>query len=292
MNIITWFTILLLLITKGLLAQSDIHFLSVDSLETYGEVEISSICYKGGKFYLPAEKKDTIFIMKVVDNTLQVEGIINLKGLNAKSEIEGSFLVDNKFFLVDEYNAQVYACNLNTGNTEKVVFNGFDRDVYKSKGKVGNEYGFEGITYNSDNNLVYLLREKNRNKESSDLLICHLTSDSGRYVLTSSNTITVDRAKDPEMRYADLFYFDSSLYLLKTTEYKYIIERIPLNDNGELGKDFPIVPILNLSGKINGVNNIFNTNLEGLVIVGDSLYVVSDSGLGSKLTLFGQIFLK
>ncbi len=143
-----------------------IKFLEFNNLPLFdSEIEISSICYQDDLFYLPAERRDSIFVVKIEGDTIKLNTTIQIKGLDSKAEIEASFINAGTIFLVDEYNAKIYAGDLSSGEAKSVAVKGLEMEDFNcSKDQKGNDFGFEGVTCNPDKKLVYLLREKKQKK--------------------------------------------------------------------------------------------------------------------------------
>jgi hypothetical protein len=216
-------------------------------------------------------------------------------------EIEAITIYKNELWFTDEStsNHRLYSYNLNSRQLDTIYSGPYlDEDT--------TSFGMEGITVDSINRICYVLKEKNY-KNQSVIRVFKILELENRVHLEFIRNIYIE-LPDIRWRYSDLCFNanDNYLYCLKTRKGKYKIDTIyasnlhergditiPLKKNNEF-KD--ISQTINSYGKTG-----YDTNMEGLVMTTEAIYVVSDNAQtknlncatpGQKKTLLIKIPIK
>jgi hypothetical protein len=216
-------------------------------------------------------------------------------------EIEAITIYKNQLWFTDESktNHRLYSFNLNTQKLDTIYSGSYlDQDTA--------DFGMEGITVDSINKLCYVLKEKNH-KNQSVIRVFKILELENRIYLDFIRNIYIDQP-DIRWRYSDLFFNanDNYLYCLKSRKGRYKIDTIyasALNETGDITiplqtkKEFK-----DMSKIINSYENTgYDTNLEGLVMTTEAIYLVSDNAQtknsncaipGRKKTLLIKIPIK
>jgi hypothetical protein len=144
----------------------------------------------------------------------------------------------------------------------------------------------EGIAVNQDQKLIYILRERNGNKQSEiytlKIIKKRLFEQQHKFIVNHANN---------NWRYSDIYYDqdDQILYGLRSfynhntpETAKCYVDEITMDKNG-----FPKEPIIQHNDESLNDSIIQNrckyvSNLEGIYKKGDKIYLVSDNRHGSK----------
>jgi len=198
---------------------------NIDVLEPSG----LAINGSGSVLYTVSDHTAKIYKMSTTGNVIQEFSYVG-------DDLEGvSSFTDNKLLVVEERTKEVVEYNITTGTFVKHTINYENND---------SNSGLEGITYNSNDQSIFILNEKNP----------------GKLIKLNSNFTIVDEydlsfASD----YSGIFYEDSSNSLWIVSDQNKTINKCTLS--GELITSYSI-----------GV-----TQAEGIAIANNKIYVVSDA---------------
>lgn len=238
-------------------------------------LEISSSVCRGDSLFLIPEKCKQIFIIKKEgfapsDNINLDRGILSKRSV----EIEGATLYRDHLLMSDEKNAKIYDYAFLDDSISEVTTN---HDLSNDTGS----YGMEGIAVDTVDNICYVLKEKNGNNQSV-IHVFQITDTIG-IALHFIKDIFIEQL-DNSWRYSDLCYNykDQYLYCLKTKFGIYQIDIISTRFN--VAEGLITIPLsqqklfMDISANVNK-NKLegFNTNMEGIAIDDESIYVVSDN---------------
>lgn len=254
------------------------------------EYEISGMVGHNDTVYFVSEREKVILVVNQLDYSListinLIEPIQNFNAVNPDNEIdirkiemEGMTWYNQNLLLVDEGNTTIYTYNLKN-NTIKKLETDLDLSEFQRS------LGMEGIAVNPDQKLIYILRERNGNKQS-EIYTLKIGEESLHYM----NKFTIDHSSN-HWRYSDIYYDqdDDILYGLRSfynhdtpETAKCYVDEITMDKNG-----FPQHPILEhkdeaLNDSIIKNRCMYVSNLEGIYKTGDKIYLVSDNRRGSK----------
>lgn len=270
--------------------QHSIRFIELpDEFNT--EYEVSGMVGSNDTLYFVSERKNIILVVNQLDyhliSTIDLtEPIQNFNARNPddeinirKIEMEGMTWYNQNLLLVDEGNTTIYAYNLKS-NTIKKLKTDLDLSEFQRS------LGMEGIAANPGHRLIYILRERNGNKQS-EIYTLKIIKEG---LLEQQNKFTINHASN-NWRYSDIYYDqnDQILYGLRSfydhdapETAKCYVDEITMDKNG-----FPQQPIIQyndetLNGQIIQNRCEYVSNLEGIYKNGDKIYLVSDNRRGSK----------
>jgi uncharacterized protein YjiK len=248
-------------------------------------LEISAILPRNNEIYLLSEKCKRIFVLS--QNDFTISKIIDLNRgilLGQDVEFEGMALYKSLLFFTNEKNiGTVYSFDFSDSSVFEI-----ECDYSALKNDEGST-GMEGISVYEAKNKAYILKEKNGNSESEIYVFNIILSDNKVKLQLAQNVII--KQPDNQWRYSDLIFNveNSYLYCLKTrfifrgaSENQYQVDTIKVNQEGlidntiiELGKRKLFVDI---SESVNVFHyKGYETNLEGIAIIDNNLYLVSDN---------------
>ncbi|MCB2196513.1 MAG: SdiA-regulated domain-containing protein [Bacteroidetes bacterium] len=255
------------------------------------EYEISGMVGNNDTLYFVSERENVILVVNQLDyhliSTIDLtEPIQNFNTLNPDNEIdirkiemEGMTWYNQNLLLVDEGNTTIYSYNLKNNSIKKLETDLDLSEFHRS-------LGMEGIAVNPAQKLIYILRERNGNKQS-EIYTLKISADG---FLEQQHKFTINHANN-HWRYSDIYYDqdDDILYGLRSfynhdtpETAKCYVDEISINKNG-----FPKQPILEhidetLNDSIIKNRCEYVSNLEGIYKTGDIIYLVSDNRRGSK----------
>lgn len=284
------------------------------------EIELSSLVAVGDGFYTAMERWEHKLLYLTLDanGKLKVSQTIWLDtvGIKKDAELEGIAYYKGHLLITDEKNALIYDYKINGKLSEKVRRNTFD--IFKAD---TSSFGMEGITVNACKNKCYILKE--RTSDSSSLIrefnISLEDDDKVKLYYVKGFEIKHKKLHDDSsknMRYSDIYYNEKNdlLYCLKTfyhddlqdsttrtkkmyeTKLQYKIDVFSPNSFADkTGHTIPIVPncIYDITKSVDSYHLAYHTNLEGITIYKDYIYLISDNGHppANKSTLFLKIAL-
>lgn len=280
------FVFVMLCVTSFLKAQHPYHLITEKDGEIYkNKNEFSGLARQRDKFYLLAEKCRKIMTWEAVKN---VYGLIEFDEQNPllfNSQLEGLAVLNDTILLsCDERNARIISINIVQKSVKNVDVVGTNLQEW-----TGN-VGMEGIAIDQQRKKIFLLREKD-NGGRSEVRIFNLITEEGNIILKVTDTL-IFKHENENTRYSDIAY-DSvrdHLLLLKSyytgnpcsKENKYIIDTLELNGIfSGIRKVHTLkskqLAFLNVSSYVTGLCGDYNTNLEGLTIYNNYLYLISDN---------------
>lgn len=252
--------------------------------------QLDSILNKPYEFSSIAIQNDTIFIVTENCNTVfyldkkskHVIGQQSFMLETPNSDIEGMSIFKNFMFISDESDNSIAVIDLKRNEELPVTFG-----LTNKAQNLNHDFGFEGIEINAEGNYVYLLKEMNK-KFESEIYGFHLnkTNDGFYLKLDRITTIAIGR----KYRYADLALSpdESKLYLLRSKIGGYYIDTLPLENNKLPEKstlNFKELVSLDISNQINNYSQQgYSSNLEGLTVYENSLFLISDNYHGRDNT--------
>lgn len=239
------------------------------------EIGASGVAFNNDKLYIILERCKKILIV----NTLNVtENIVPLTKLpNANKNLEGIVIYNKSFFLMDEDAPKIYKCDLNGKFLQEFIFEPTEKSMHK---KVGD--GFEGITIDSVNKVIYVLHERAKYKSGwASMIYAVKIQDKPKLEILSSHLLPLE---DSNWRYTDLFFDKKSLICIKTKhdnnvqscKGEYILQRMPIDASGKLSSDIEEKNITSLVCHWDSRN--YASNIEGITLDKQGyMYLISDN---------------
>lgn len=296
---ITFFAFLVFILSAGY-SQNNVELLSNNSFFE-NALQCSGLIIYNQKLYMPAEKCNKLIVTDINGNnpetvSLDFSGI----GIDPQStELEGLALYKNYLFLTDEssQNHRLYYYNLSIKHLRTIE----SGDVLNGDTA---EYGIEGIAVDTTKNTCYVLKEKDGHGQSIIREFNIVEKDESITLEFRRNIYVVH--PNNSWRYSDLYfnYDDKYLYCLKTTYGSYQVDTIPTD---HLRKGDITIPKEKMKLFMDISEDVilcekdgYDSNLEGITIYKNQLYVVSDNAktddrdcerAGSKKTLLLKFFL-
>lgn len=295
--------VLLFLLTATSGCTQSIKFLKLPPLFEK-ELEVSGLTGNAETFFFASERCQKIIAVDKKDKQHQTTFDLSLylpKEIQ-NIELEGLSLYHNHLIMTDEYHAKLYAFDWTKKDFQELVING--KDLSKLKGS----YGMEGVAVDERNNLLYLLREKNK-QHQSEIHVFEIQKDQKTFILNYSKSIYIQH-KNKHWRYSGLCLDPQNNRLLCLKSYwtgyknmassKLEIEYIQLDSTLQtIPKNWTTQALISISNEVNTKRSIYAGNLEGIYYDEGTLYITSDNGMGaidcnstSKKTAFIQIDLK
>lgn len=251
------------------------------------ELEISGMVGHNDTLYLVSERQKIIFLVNKSDFSIissidLTKPIIDYNAQNPEDEInirtiemEGVTWYKNLLFITDEGNTVIYKYDLKGGRICKMKTN---LDMSEFNGNLG----IEGISVNPDKKLFYLLRERNGSNQT-EIYTLKITDanflkyENQRYIINNPGN---------NWRYSDIYYKKDenviyglrSYYDRKNPENaKCFVDKIPIDENGFLGKDVIQNNDQTLSESVIRNRCKYVSNLEGIYKTGNTIFIVSDN---------------
>lgn len=267
-------------------------------------VQISSLGYTAHALYAFGEKNKTLFILsthrgKRSDSFELLGNPIDLKQFGLKSKqsicVEGMSFYGENIFLSDDCEGGVFCTDL-SGKFYKVNISP-ENVANELRLEIG-EKGNEGIAINTKKNLCYLMKEWDGGNTSKLRTFKIETGTDGKFNLTKvGNDIIIEHENTcNHWRYTDIFYDTNknilvalrSQYDSKNSCSEYVIDSIKLDTNSRINREKLYSKNLvwidkkgnySLSSFVHKFSNQYNTNLEGISIVGEGniIYLISDN---------------
>ncbi|MFY7828744.1 MAG: esterase-like activity of phytase family protein [Flectobacillus sp.] len=278
-------------------------------------LELSSLVSVERNFYTATERKGMLLQLTLdADCKFKVANSYPLN-IAQNAEIEGIAYYKGHLLLTDEGNSSVYDYDI----TNKIISTIEDKGFGNILGHNTGDFGMEGITIDEKNDKCFILKERTTDFSSLIHMFDISVNPENKIALKFLKSFKIQHGKlhqnpSKNIRYADI-YFDSksdSLYCLKTFYHDEI------NDNTVRTEEiyrtklqyridvFSLKPYENQDGKltlitpnnsydrtkeVDDYRNSYVTNLEGITIYKDTIYLVSDNGRGQKPTLFLKMSL-
>lgn len=155
-----FFGFILLLATGIVNAQNRYYNLTSGSqtefLNTSNRREISALCYVDGRFYLPSEKGNIIYVTDANFNLLDALPVIYDKCLQL--EIEAIRYYNGLFYLLDDKTGEVWYYKLGDNIAQKMTMTAMRCNA-----------GNEGMAIDPVKGILYVLGEHNEDKKTSPL---------------------------------------------------------------------------------------------------------------------------
>lgn len=252
--------------------------------------QFSSIGARNGVFYLFSEKCDSLFVVKVRNDSL-----VPITGIHLPSKpqrpysIEGAAAYKNTFLIADEGEwrngrpnpvAQLWQYDIAQNQFRTVRVD----SIPNFTSFVAN-CGIEGIAVSADGARCYLLRERDgcgtgNGPRHAWLYTLRIDSGAAGLTLTALGNPLEIPLPSSDSRYSELVLQGNRLLMLyshRGTEYA--VHAIQLKDG------FPVNEITQVtsgefSSYVRGLGNAVN-NVEGMAILGNRLYVISDNDAGN-----------
>lgn len=250
-------------------------------------IEISSLAVYGNTLYLLPESCRKLYSYDLVRK--KFNETIELKEIGQDMQLEGmAFFNDRYFFFTDEVENKLHIYDLENRKVLSPTLPFADKPTNK-----GGEKGLEGLEYNridEDKGLLYLLRERNGQKNFGYLYCFKVSEKNGWFTFeiqhfSGNEKVKIELNKNEGYRFSDLCLSEDkkALLLLRTSESKhaYYIDllkldasnHLPIESQYNLGK-LPSKEIYgNDTFKINGMSS----NLEGIEVYNGEIYLVSDN---------------
>jgi hypothetical protein len=225
--------------------------------------QFSSLAVLGDTLFLTAEKCQTVYM--VHKTSLHLIGTFPLPNT---ASVEGVSLIRGRYLMMlDEDRISVFLYDL---YLRKKIEIGNSRILGTS-----NSGKLEGIAFDEDSNVCFVLHET-----GMSIATFRLVKDSA--LIPDSGYAMIPTCKGWD-RATDLLFHNGALYVLKTkARTKYRIDKIPVWSGG----------VLNMEGTREFANldnctkfgSHLSTNLEGMTVVDDNMYVISDNEESSSTT--------
>jgi len=273
--------------------------LRFDSIEFRRNYEFSGVAFTGDTLWLPAEKCNTLLVCKVDE-----KGVVSLRhklhtGLPDGAAIEGICRMGDHFLMCDEgilpHTCRLWDYNFRTGKLRALAHDSKALAIC-----AGGEYGIEGIAYNPEDSVCYVLQERTDTLHS-DVFVFRVHS-MGDSIYLEQKAVAQIALSGLYWRYADIYYDTASHSLLCLQSYydaqhkesaAYNLDKVPVAAGGiQLSAAMQLCALtgfvrpagMQLREGI-GVAN----NTEGVVIHDGWLYIVSDNKSSAGCTLeFGK----
>ncbi|MEM0995492.1 MAG: esterase-like activity of phytase family protein [Bacteroidota bacterium] len=234
---------------------------------------ISGLIHDGAQFYMIAERRGIIFGLTPQGEDLHTWDISDQ--LPRKYELEAITLYRDRFFFTDESKrgkGRIFYSNRAFSHVRRVKV---DRKLRKLTGSTG----MEGIAFNAAAQRCYLVREKNGEGASEIYSFSVTTDENGQVRFHFLNRTTLPHP-DPKLRVPDVYY-DATvnrLYAIRARRGVYQITYLtPDPDSGAL----PERAELNVLCTIDEADmDGYASNLEGIFVAGNTVYLVSDNQYG------------
>jgi uncharacterized protein YjiK len=238
-------------------------------------LEISSLENKTGNVLLLSEKCKRLYYIDKLGKLISTFDLNNGDIQDKNVEIEGMSFYQNGLLFSDEKNAKIYSLSFSDSSIVEVESN------YDLSGDV-DEYGMEGISVDEGNSICYIMKEKNGNRQSQ-IHVFKIVQQDGKITLKFIKNIFIEQ-NDNSWRYTDLCFNPQNnyLYCLKTKPGIYQIDTIStlhIDHPGDtiIKRDTPKL-LMDISVDVNKYGTKgFSTNMEGIAINDNSIYLVSDN---------------
>ena len=255
-------------------------------------MEFSSLAMIGNSFITATERKGKIYSFKLVNNMLvyDKEFPIPTAGGDGDSQFEAVTTYKNLIILSDEKNTRIIGLD-SLSNDIKLNFQNNDLFPFEA-----DQFGIEGVAINEKMDMLYILKERCPSDSTSVIfgfnfkeIIDNKFDLSFKFKHIIDNKICNDNNFSPKARYSDICFDSTSnyLYAIKSYYSRYSICKFKIDgSSGSINSGCPIDS--NISTHVSSFNrleDLYNTNLEGIWIHKDSIYLISDNGTGKK-TLF------
>ncbi|AWV97900.1 SdiA-regulated domain-containing protein [Arcticibacterium luteifluviistationis] len=248
-------------------------------------VEISSIAIVGNDIYLPTESCNKIYILSIKDPNYIDSIALNF---DMAYEIEGlAFYNQRFFFFTNEKNNSLHIYDLKKNEESQINY------AFNSQPKNIDTYrGLEGMAYNRQKKILYILREKNTSSEQAYIYCFSVKDSSGIFNLeqlkiNGKDKVTIDL--NHGFRYSDFCLSEDSksLRLLLTSKGQYYIESLnldntsmlPMKSSYKIGELIP-KDISHYANKLLETNS--SNNLEAIYLSNGRYYIASDNHMTSS----------
>jgi uncharacterized protein YjiK len=245
------------------------------------QVCISGIKYFDNKLFFASERCPVILVADPATGNI-------IRSINTKPqqnfEMEGLTSYKGKLYLISENTVAVYEVNMGNGVLLPVVTS----LPLPPKSKSGD--GMEGIAANEKNNKFYLLRERNENMSSSQILVFTVAEKAGNETVGLVYQSTIELPlENPQWRYSDICYDSANARLLclksfsKGKTRKQFIESVNIDSTGNLlATTLQNIPVENFSETSNKYKDQrYSMNLEGITVDEQgNIFLVSDNTSG------------
>lgn len=267
------------------------HQIINSNLETLGfPQEYSGITSFNDSLYLLEEKNHKIVVVDNENYKISRTIDLNNKGLNINNaQFEAITVFKNHFFITSEEcgNVKIYDYNLTKNTLSDITPTSISNDC--------DLFGIEGIAINQKKKICYILKERNENYSSviKEYDIIRDKYKKINLVLKDSVTIKHVQEKGKEAkdnwRYSDIFYDSETKQVLCLKSFhdgdssKYQIDTLQTNKSGYIGIKIFEINKLKLYKDISKEvmlhkknNENISTNLEGITILHNTIYLISD----------------
>ena len=194
--------------------------------------------------------------------------------------LEGITIINDHFFLIDEDRPRVYKFKMDGKYVDQYSFNAINLDADAND-------GFEGIAYNQDKNLLYVLHERAKLNSKYQAVIYTLEFNEKLAVFKTVNTILIPLEKGL-FRYSDICFKNNHLKAIKSRKDEYYIYDIDIDSNGipQLEPHYSRTDLTKFVSdaieynekKDSKANRMYSTNLEGITLdEKNNIYLISDN---------------
>ncbi|GLB52390.1 hypothetical protein NBRC110019_14300 [Neptunitalea chrysea] len=237
--------------------------------------EFSSLAIRNDTIFLPTENCKTIFYVDKITKKVIGKDYFEVLG---KSDLEGITVFKNYIFVADEEDNNIQFINITTKAITKLKIHDID-----SNQNTNHDFGLEGIKMNKKGTYLYVLKELNKNYES-EIYCFNVTFKNNLFFLALDKKIVI--RLDRSHRYTDLALSEdeTKLYLLRSKIGGYYIDHIDIT-NLKSTFYFKDLATIDISKSVNTYSKLgYNSNMEGLAVDGNSLYLISDNYNGRDNT--------
>lgn len=166
--------------------------------------DLSGIVKHQGTILVIADKEwnNHIYKLDTAANAFSVSSVKEFS-TNGKTDFEGIDVCENKFYLIEEWENDVYEVTFDSGKLDKLVIpwkkHRIDRINWGNK-------GFEGLAYDCENNILYLAKERQPRKiYKFDLKTKEITEPFASFINEEESGFDI----------ADMKYENGFLYILE-----------------------------------------------------------------------------
>lgn len=251
-------------------------------------VEISGLGVYNNNLLALSEGCSMLFVIPLEgDNCGKKCTEITLEG-KATKNLEGLAVYNNFIFVTNENDpAQVQygrLDNVGASNTVKlhtvaIKSNNGEIDLSRNTG----DYGMEGITVDAKNGIAYVMKErstKGDGKNCATLWAFSISTSGDGVTFTHKNTTKIEIGGNS--KYSDICFHNGKLYCIRSKGSGLYIDVISSPEG--LGNSISLgnteIRSVSITDQVKALKGDNSNQLEGIAIIGDKIYLISDTGTG------------
>ncbi|MCF0051651.1 SdiA-regulated domain-containing protein [Dyadobacter sp. LJ53] len=254
-----------------------VYFLPLKNLSAQVEVikseELNRVKGASGVYFY----KDRLYIipercLEIIE--IDVKGhskrSIPLKGMpSTMTTLEGITIANGYFLLIDEEKPRIYKVDMQGNYEEEYRFNADPEHKDND--------GFEGIAFNADKKLLYVLHERAKVESSYQAIIYTLSFEEDLSVLQTVDTLFLPLGNG-DFRYTDICFKNNKFMAIKSKKGEYFINDFDF-ENGVISKSgYSKREISKSISDFLMMNKDYSSNLEGITLdEKNNIYLISDN---------------